>query len=96
MSKSANSLFKVGEVVIGQGFTISPEYNGMECTILEHLRYYDKVPRRTRPNVYLSGWMHHVHWANGEHGREYPWNLRKRKQPDDNVDCDVEDTLEVE
>ena len=30
MSKSANNLFKVGEVALGQGFVDFPECNGME------------------------------------------------------------------
>lgn len=95
MSNADHSLFQVGEVALGQGYNLDTEYNGMECTILTPLRYVKDVPALSIPNRLRSGWWYEVMWANGLDSNAHPWNLRKREQPADPIECDVDKAVEA-
>lgn len=71
--------FKLGEVVIGQGFVSHPQYNGLECEIVEELRHRDG--RLLRDNSLIKASFYKVRWSNGEENGVFPQNLRRRKPP---------------
>lgn len=71
--------FSVGEIALGHGFQNWPEYNGVECIVLEGLRPLEALDQRSgevlRAEFYL------VKFSDGEIAEVLPINLRKRRPP---------------
>lgn len=87
-----NNLFQVGEIAIGQGFSVDVDHNGMECEILSTL-HREPVIRWTDGTEHREScdWYHRVRWANGEESVQSPWELRKKKPPANPVERVSED-----
>lgn len=71
--------FKVGEVLVGQNYTIRTSRNGMECEVIAPLMlrqwHFDgEVPAG-------SGFVYEVRWADGHVNAAFPKNLRRKQPP---------------
>lgn len=82
--------FKVGEIAIVCGYIQWPEFLGTEVEIIGPLDTYP-VRGRGSPQTYLRH-GYHVIRSDGRSAVYSPWNLRKRRPPQDWVKlCNLRD-----
>jgi hypothetical protein len=77
------SNFKIGDIAIGQNFTVDVECNGKECIVLSEYKthvVHDDV-HFLRP---VEGYF--VEWENGNRGVVEPHKLRKKYDGDEITD----------
>lgn len=72
--------FKVGDVAIGQGFSIDVQLNGMECEIISPLQS-SRMHNRYTGEPYGVCAYHMVRWANGTEDPVRIINLRPKRPP---------------
>lgn len=91
--------FEVGEVAIAQNLTYRPEKNGLEVIVRSRLYFANWIS--TSGNGFGEGWGYDVKWSDGDITFQEPWELRKRRPPQDwaklceldNIPIEPEDLL---
>lgn len=78
--------FKIGEIVVGQNFTVTTKYNGMEAEIIGGLEFRRA---RTSHGKLERGSMYRVQWADGKITSQFPHELRRKKPPKREIDTVV-------
>jgi len=75
---------KKGDIVIGQNFVHNKVYNGMEGEIVEDLRY--RYWHIVSTGAGREGYAYKVLWANGNLYTQEPFQLRKKKPPNKDIE----------
>lgn len=79
--------FKIGEICVGHGLVIYPEYNGVECEIILSIRPHSGINWRTGN---ASHGMHYqVKFSDGSIQNIREINLRRRRPPSREIDTVV-------
>lgn len=74
--------FKRGDIAIAQYFEEFPEYNGMECEVLDPLEFRGLI-RSSSMEVREHVLRYRVKFADGQVLGPLPHQLRKRPEPDE-------------
>lgn len=80
--------FQIGDVAIGQNFTVHSHLNGMECEIVSPLKECTGIDQSTGHLV--SGLAYNVVWADGLSSYTQEFYLKKR--PPANTPSEWEDS----
>jgi len=76
--------FKVGDICIGQNFHDYPEFNGVECEVLDVREQGDIYQRAFRRVLFaMPGPHYRVRWATGEKYYVAETHLRKKPPPEE-------------
>jgi hypothetical protein len=73
--------YSKGDICLGQGFVEYPEFNGMECELLEFDFDAFALSAGSLEPAYGPMWL--VKWADGRHSWQYERQLRKKPPKSD-------------
>jgi hypothetical protein len=85
VERGMSKQFKVGQICIGQGFSIDVQLNGMECEIISPLQYSHLRSRNTGESYGICAY-HMVRWASGHEDPVRIFHLRPKRPPPRDID----------